>query len=485
MIFIRVFNFDIQMKILFIYPVPSKQFQIARYQQGLGLISAVLKQGGHKTELLVTSRFDPDELDKAVGMFQPNLVGISCTSGLFRLSVEITQFLSKNYRLPVVMGGVHSTMMPEEALAVDGVFGICIGEGEFPMLELCDALDKGQDHRRIDNFWFNENGRIIRNEIRPLIQNLDSLPFPDRELFHFQQLIDNYPEAEFMASRGCPYRCTYCVNHALLNLYKGKGKFVRYRSVENLLAEIDFVASKYRKICHLGFHDDVFILNRAWLKEFCEKYRKRFNLPFWCNATVTRLDEEMLGWLKEAGCMEVRMGIESGNDYIRNEILEKRVEKKEIIRAFQLCKEAGIRAWSFNMIGLPYETPETIEETIRLNQRVKADQVFCSIFQPYVGTKSYDICKENGWLTESSVQSYFEREYVLQQPTIAREQVLFYYDIFCETVKHPRLGWLIKLLREIKVSKTKTLWNVWKRLRAKWIQLKIFLGIPLKRLPVR
>ncbi len=455
------------MRILFIYPVPPEDLQILRFQQGIGSISAVLKNAGHATELLTLSTFDRERLDETVRRFAPDLVGISLTSSYYPVTLEITAHLASSHHLPVVLGGIHPTLMPEESIETPGVFGICIGEGEYPMLELCDALSRGADPTGIANLWVRHNGKIFRNELRPLIRDLDALPFPDRDLFNFDQLLKQYPEAEFMGSRGCPYRCAYCANHALVNLYKGKGPYVRYRSIKNLLDEVETVVARYTGIGWIGFHDDTFTLNPRWLADFAEQYAARFRLPFWCNATARSVTPEVVEQLKRAGCFEVRIGVESGNDHIRMNVLDKKVTREEIVRAFRLLKEAGIERYAFNMVGLPGETKQTMEETIRLNQEIRPDHVFCSIFYPFPGTHARDICRENGWLTGRMVKSYFESEYALNQPGVTRRQVQYYHDIFTALVRWPRWSPLIRLAHRIPVTRTKTLWNVYRRLRAK------------------
>jgi radical SAM superfamily enzyme YgiQ (UPF0313 family) len=159
----------------------------------------------------------------------------------------------------------------------------------------------------------------------------------------------------------------------------------------------------------------------------------------------------------------VRIGVETGNERLRNDVLEKRVSDEAIIRAFRLLREAGIRRWAFNMLGVPFETP-TMEDTVRLNRAVDPDTVFCSIFQPYPGTRAAEICRDRGWDAGKTVGSYFEAEYVLNQPSVTRPAVLFYQDIFEDLV---RLGPLIKVLSRIKIYRGKSLWNAWRRVRAK------------------
>ena len=165
-------------------------------------------------------------------------------------------------------------MVPEEAIQLDGLLGICIGEGEFPILDLVTALENKSDYLNIANFWFRSGAEIVKNPVRPLINNLDDLPFPDRELFDYQQIVnDNYDDgAEFMVGRGCPFLCSFCINKSLQDLYRGKGPFVRYRTVDHVVAEIRQVVATYSNIAKITFQDDILALNKKWLAEFSEKY---------------------------------------------------------------------------------------------------------------------------------------------------------------------------------------------------------------------
>ncbi|HOW96190.1 MAG TPA: radical SAM protein [Kiritimatiellia bacterium] len=458
------------MRVLFLYPVPPARWQRLRYQQGIGSICAVLKQAGHEVELLVLSEPDRDRIAEAVRRFNPGLAAISLTSAEFDVACAMGGILGREHRLPVILGGIHPTLRPEESIAADGVFAICIGEGEYPILELCEALERGADPAGIRNLWVRRNGTIHRNELRPLLSRLDDLPFPDRKVFRFDDLVRDFPEAEFMGSRGCPYPCAYCANHSLLQLYRGHGPYVRYRSVDRLLDEMDAVVRHYPGIEWLGFHDDTFTMSRRWLSEFCEKYPARFQLPFWCNSTATLLNEDTVACLKKAGCYEVRVGVESGNDRLRMDVLRKKVRREDIVRAFRLLREAGIQGYSFNMIGLPHETPGTIRDTIRLNQEIRPSTTFCSVFYPFPGTQAHDVCRANGWLTGRRVASYFENDYAVNQPTVTRKQVLFYHAIFGDLVRWPRLAPLITLAHRVPVWPGKSLWNAIRRVRAKVVE---------------
>jgi anaerobic magnesium-protoporphyrin IX monomethyl ester cyclase len=455
------------MKVLFIYPVPPSNLQILRYQQGIGSLAAVLKQAGHSAELLVLQRFDPDRINATLARTQPHLVALSLTSNFFEIGRQVARHVATQHHLPVILGGIHPTLCPEETIEAEGVFALCRGEGEFPLLELCEALQADRDPTGIPNLWVKSAGKIHRNEIRPLINPLDQLPYPDREIFDFTNLLKQFPEAEFMGSRGCPFQCTYCANHALVELYRGKGPYVRFRSIPHLMGEIESVFHRYPEVGFLGFHDDTFTLNPRWTHEFLDAYSARFKTPFWCNATADSITPDLAARLKQAGCYEVRMGVESGSDTIRTEILRKKVPREAIVSAFKILREAGITRYAFNMVGLPFETPQTIRETVALNQEIQPDQVFCSVFYPYPGTQSWELCRSKGWISGTTVSSYFAHESALDQPTIRRREVVFTHEIFRDLVRWPRWDWLIRALHHIPVTRTKSAWNLFRRLRAK------------------
>jgi len=469
------------MNVLFIYPVPPARFQILRFQQGLGSISAVLKQAGHRTHLLTLAGLDEGAIASAIQSFDPGLIAISLTSGFFEISCQVARHVAARFHLPVLLGGVHPTLRPEECIAAEGVFAVCIGEGEYPTLELCAALAAGRDPTQIENLWVRHKGKVWRNPIRPLIADLDTLPFAAREVFDYSGLLRQLPEAEFMGSRGCPFLCSYCVNHALIELYKGRGAYVRFRTVDHLLREVDDVLARYPETGFVGFHDDTFTLRPDWLEEFAAKYPRPHRLRFWCNATAPSLTERTVEWLRKAGCYEVRIGLESGNDNIRMNVLKKNVQRADIIRAFRLLHAAGINTYAFNMVGLPYETVDTIRDTIRLNHAVRPKVMFCSIFQPYPGTRLDDLCREQGWFSGKTVKSYFENNYALTQPTIAPREVVFFHDVFRELARCPWAEGIIRWMYYRRITKNKTLWNVFRRVRAKWNEFRARFSRPERK----
>jgi len=441
------------MNILLIYPVESLQFNDLGYNYGLGSIAAVLKQAKHSVELLILHRWDKAKIDKKINGYAPDLIGIYSASDQMQLIKQCVGYLNNKYNLPIILGGPHPTVAPAECMKIEGLMGICRGEGEFPFLELADALEKNKDFSRIKNFWFNFNGQIIKNDIRPPVEDLDSLPYPDREIFDYQKIINRrlFKDAEVMCSRGCPYSCTYCINSFLNKLYQGK--FLRKRSIKNVIDELKQLKSGY-KFERFIFHDDIFTMEHSYVIDFCKEYKREINLPFAINARVDAVDEEIIRILKDAGCVMILMGIESGNKYIRNMILQRDITEEQISKAFKLCTSYNIATVAYNMLGVPYENENSIKDTIDLNKRIRPTFLSRFVFRPYPGTELYDLCQEKGWISERRVKSYNEGESILDLPTISKGKIRYYHNIFAQEVKNSFLLPVVKILAKVNIQDT-------------------------------
>jgi len=390
---------------------------------GLGILSAVCREKGHET-FLIDSSFgisDAEILERAK-KFNPNLIAVTTATNDFEYACKISNLLKKHLNVPILVGGFHPTIAPEEVISKECFDILCIGEGEEALIELVESLEKKKINKKIKNLWFKDKDnkgeiKIIKNPLRPLFQNLNKLPFPDRELFDYKKYLEwNHRTFSVISTRGCPYHCTYCINHFLTKMYRGKGKYVRFRSVGNLLQEIKQSIKIYQEyIKNIEFYDDTFTLDKERVKEFCKKYPKEIGLPFNLNVRVNAVDSKMLKSLKKAGCVRVSIGIESGDYYIRNKILKRNMTDKQIIQTFKEAKEAGLKTYAFNMVGIPFETKESIKKTIDLNRKCQPDYVGVSIFNAFKGTEIYEICKKNNWLKKDYAKSYF-RESNLNHP---------------------------------------------------------------------
>ena len=277
---------------------------------GLGIVSSVLKEGGHKVQLIDKSfGLSQAEIISKIKSFNPDVVGVTAMSNDFAVAVEICSLIKKIKNIPIVCGGVHATIAPEDVMLENCFDVAAIGEAEYSFLNFIDSFEKGKINYKINNLWIRKGDKIIRNEIGKLNEDLSNLPFADRELFDYQKYIDgNRGLATFMSSKGCPFRCTYCINKVLIEKYKGKGRYMRFRSVKNVLDEIKEVLKNY-SANEIEFYDDTFTLDKKRLKEFCDKYPKEIGLPFYINSRVNAVTKEDFLMLKKAGCIRVSIGI--------------------------------------------------------------------------------------------------------------------------------------------------------------------------------
>ncbi|MGD2039893.1 MAG: radical SAM protein [Anaerolineae bacterium] len=376
--------------------------QIDYEPQGIMHLSSALKAAGHEVELAVGAHQDPVAV---AGEFQPDVAAYSVITGSQRYYLDVN--LRLKARVPgvfSVFGGPHPTFFPEMVEA-DGVDGICRGEGEGAMVELVDALADGGPTAvlELDNWSFHRNGGgrdalTITNPVRPYIEDLDSLPFPDRALVYERDPIAAKGKIKhFLTGRGCPYNCTYCFNHALSEIYRGKGRRFRQRSVGNVIEEIRWVRDHY-PLEFVVFVDDTFVLSTDWLTEFAETYPREIGLPFFCNTRANLVTEEQVRLLREAGCHSVSMGIETGNDRIRNELLKRRMSREQILEAARLIHEGGLDFTTTNMIGLPTSTLEDDFATLDLNVQAQPSYAHVFIFQPYPRTELGEFTREHDWM---------------------------------------------------------------------------------------
>ena len=343
--------------------------------------------------------------------YRPEVVAISCLTFNFEISLKILSYIKEiDPTINSIFGGIHPTLLPKEVLAHELVDAICIGEGEETFLEYLNQLEKGESLKGIKGIWFKENGKIIHNELRPLIPNLDNLPFPNWDLWDIGKYLKSPSHMHYMdilASRGCPYNCTYCSNHALRRILPGK--YVRYRSAENIINEIKSMKEKYQRMGFkfINFWDEIFGLNKKILEEFCQKYIDEglHEEIFWtCNNRADLVSEKWARLVKKAGCFLVRMGIESGNETIRNKIYNKKITNQQIVDATRILKKNDIMIRFNLMLGGPGETIGTMEESVKIVKKLKPDTFFFSIFQPLPKTRIIEKIRklkgkiyENGW----------------------------------------------------------------------------------------
>ena len=426
-------------KVLLVYP----GYIVREQPLNVLYISAAIKAAGHAARLFEITPFrrrpvwgDPYRVmrqgfERELLAFEPDVVGFSVMSVNSRIALLLAESVKRlRPETLVLFGGIHPTVAPEETIGEKNVDALAIGEGEESIAELLAALDGGRDLTALAGLWVKAGGRVFRNPVRPLIQDVDSIPFPDRGALPPERLQAELYGVNLISSRGCPFPCAYCQNKFLMDLYRGGGPFVRYRSLENVFAEIDEVIRRYRP-SRLSFSDESFTLNAARLEEFCREYPKRFSLPFLCQTRPDLIDEAKIRRLKDAGCDFINMAIEAGNPGLRNEVLQRNISDETIVEAFSLARRYGIRTGSFNMIGLPGETRSTVWETINLNRTLQPDRIMCTIYMPFKGTALGEKCLEGGWLEHPIDDSEVYYTYVsIRHPTLSSRTLFGYQGFF-------------------------------------------------------
>lgn len=358
-------------------------------------VSSVLKSKGHSCDLLVLA--EEKNIFAKISAVGPDAILISTMTGPHKTYLQFIRKLKKRFRIPVVMGGPHPTFFPE-VLNSPEVDYICVGEGEGFISDFADAIVSGKNVKTIPNLGYKKRGKCIYNPVRNLVSDLDSVPFADRDLYYdrYPQLA-HYPTRRFFGTRGCPYKCTFCFNHAYILAYAGKGIYIRRRSAENIIQEILETYMKY-PFQTVRFPDDSFTINKQWLLNFLSEYKKKVTLPFTCLTRGNELDEEVVSSLKKANCTNVFFGIETGNEKYRNEVLFKALTNRDIIRAAKNLRKYNISYGTYNMIGLPGETLDDAFNTIKLNAKIKSQLPTCSILQPYPKTAIAEYAMHHGYL---------------------------------------------------------------------------------------
>jgi len=371
-------------------------------RMGVMSLSAVLKEKGHQVNLLKTQNLNFKQIIERVEEYCPDVFAFSMMTGEHNYYLDLNKRLKKKLKVFSVFGGPHPTFFPEMVRKA-GVDAVCIGEGEGAMIELLEKLEKGKSVNRIRNLWVKKGNRIIKNPLRPLIEDLDSLPFADREIiYESDPEIRDYKSKLFFSGRGCPYQCTYCFNHKYNQLYKNKGKIVRFRGVDSFIAEILAVKKRY-PFEFAMITDDTFLLKpKDWLKEFAAKMKKT-KIRFWCNIRANLVDEEVIKLLKKAGCYAVWFGLECGNEEIRNKMLKRFMTDEQILKACQLLKKYEIVYTAQNLIALPVEHPLEVDlQTLDLNIKCRPSFAWSSILYPYPGTSMGNYALKNGYFRKKN-----------------------------------------------------------------------------------
>jgi radical SAM superfamily enzyme YgiQ (UPF0313 family) len=436
-------------------------------QLGIMYIAATLRNAGVDV-ILARMNDDPDTIVKN---YKPDIIGYSVITGSQDKFLRLNSDLKKKHKFISIMGGPHPTFFPEVVMNPDLDY-VLRGEGEAAVLEFISYIKGEKKIEDVHNLSYKVSEKACHNPLTRLIEDLDSIIPPERLIFSAYPEIENVGIKHFIAGRGCPFGCSYCFNEQYYALYKNLGKRVRFRSVINLISEIkDVIKSSQVKLVY--FQDDTFIIDKKWLKEFAQVYKKEINLPYHCHIRANLFNEEIASLLQYSNCYSVHIAVEAGNDYLRNNILKRGMKKNEILDSCRLLKKYGIKFMLQNIIGLPEGDLKADLETLELNLKCAPTYSWVSIYQPYPGTPLAQHCINKGLFNGNfnSLKENFFDATPLNFSNAYKQKVENLQKIFFLIVKFPILYYskLYKLLLFLPRNNffRKILKDVYLRLRRK------------------
>lgn len=441
------------MKIVFIAPYPditalgvrylSAYLETHHFDAKILFIPAPLKAIRFHSEFLYP--YSESELGEIAEFCRDaDLIGLSFMSNYVERATQITRSIREKTSTPIIWGGIHATACPEASIAEADM--ICRGESEEALLELCTTLNNKEIRHDIANIWFRTEKSIIKNEVRPLIKDLDSIPFPDfrynvhgvldrdRQKVYIldESLTAQYLTADAIsksrdpsskksvaalyqtiATRGCPHRCTFCYNSQYRVMYHGQ-RYLRRRSVSNIIAELEQVCSNSDIIRYIVLCDDSFFAASSdEIRQFAALYKEKIGLPFHCLGSPQTITPEKLKILVDAGLTSISMGIQSGC-HETNVLYDRRFREEEVLKAAEtihaFIPQIGPPAFDF-IIDNPYESLDQQLETLRFIQKLPRPYHLCLgslVFFP--GSVLHQKAREDGFL-RNELEQIYRKEY--------------------------------------------------------------------------
>ena len=385
---------------------------------GIGYLSAALKLRGHRTELVYAPALfrsfrlnlplvADDSAARAAAQalrLAPDAVCFSVESDYFSWACDVAGRLKRERPgLPVVFGGIHPTCVPERVMKEPAVDYVCVGEGEHALPELLDSISAGRPPEGVGNIVYRRGAETVVNPGRPLIQDLDALPFPDKSLFFgaFPGFVDG--AYSIVTGRGCPNRCSYCHNSALRRVFKDRGPYCRRRSVGNVVAELKEARARYG-FERVSFCDDIFTSDRAWLREFAPAYKAEIGLPFYCAVHPSHIDRERVELLREAGCSVANMGIQTVSEPLRRRGLERGGTNAQIVAALDAFRPTGIFLFTNFIFGLPGQDLGELERAVEFCAGHRADFHDVNWLRYYPGTAITELAEREGLLSADEAE---------------------------------------------------------------------------------
>jgi len=418
---------------------------------GIGYISGFLKRNGVDTRLLLKNR--KKNVVSEIKEIAPDLIGIPCMTGNENKVVELSnQIKNSSIASKIIVGGPHPTFFPSGFQGHASIDYICRGECDNnEIMDLLSHIKNGGSSKWEGNNILENNGSSQYPHFN-ITEDLDSLPFPDMDMYYDNKLFKGFHSFLFITSRGCPYKCSYCHNSTYNKLVVQK-KYLRRHSPEYVVEYLVMMKKKYGNR-FVRFFDDIFVRDKEWIEVFVELYNKKVNLPYFCHLKPDLFDEDYARLLKESKCYSVCFGIETGNEKLRERVLNRKSSNDSIYKTSDLLHKYGIKFATNNIVGLPDESLGDSFETIKLNYEIKSTAAWCSIYTPYPSTLLSEYCLEKGYVDRRRLREiepfYFKRS-ILKTKDINKQVNLHKFFYICSKSKS---SWpLVKTLINLKYNK--------------------------------
>lgn len=389
---------------------------------GVGYVAGAILHAGHELKLINSASKPVDKIVKTVTKGKFDVLLLSTMTMLFPEAINMIRLIKQQKNIPVLLGGLHATIMHEKILNDHPEIDfLCVGEGESMIVEFLELFKK-ESLYEIQNLAFRRDGTVKVNPIRPP-EDLSKLPPFPWQLFPKRAILQENGSIYVNASRGCPFRCSYCCNSLYLNLY-GSKQYLRFRPVEHVIKELKYLHKKY-KPTWFYFGDEMIFSKKEQAQKLFYAIKQTINMPYGCLLRPEYVKPDVVSLLTDTGCRLVGMGIECGDENFRRQELGRYMSNDVIKNAFYLLKSAGVFVTSFNMIGFPFEYDEKLtEETVRLNQEVAPNYAQFTIFYPFPGTKLYQHCVDLDLIDQNkaSQTTNYYKESVLKDVTVGKKR---------------------------------------------------------------
>ncbi len=412
---------------------------------GLAYLGAVAEKAGHQVTVIdcQAEKLNYETFQSRIAKTPSDVIGVTATTLLYKSAMQIITVAKQTQPQAVtVLGGSHGTFWDENALHEYPSLDVVVRrEGEETLIELAEKLQSQSSLSSVLGVTYRDGDKVVRNQDRPFIENLDALPFPAHHLMPLESLKHNgkiiFP---LVSSRGCVFWCDFCSTVRMF------GRGYRMRSAKNVVDEMQFVHDKYG-VDQVTFYDDAFSVDRSRVVKICEElHARKLEMKWDCGTRVDMVDRELMKTMRDAGCFAVWLGVESGSEAILG-AMNKSIKLDQTRLAYKTAHQLGLMTIANVVLGFPGETEHTAKETIHFVKELSPDDVGFYVATPYPGTPMYEQVKKNGWLRVTDFDKYDTAGPTFETPTMTMEKLAqLRYKAYQDFYLRP--SYVIKMMRK-------------------------------------